>query len=82
MMLFHLRQNSVFLVAELDFRRVNPPDTVLKLDNSVDLPDLASGMTAPQRTCVYYIGPMLPAMKISKFTVYLTEPGFPFDFAV
>jgi hypothetical protein len=82
MVLFHLRQNSILLVAELDPCRVNPSDAVLKLDNAIDLPDLTSGMATPQRTRVYYIGPLFPNMKLAQLIANLTEPGLPSDLTI
>lgn len=82
MVFCHLCQQGILLIAELDLRRVYPPDAVRKLDDTVDLPNLASRVTAPQRTRIYHIGPMLSAMEISKLAIYLTEPGFPSDFTI
>lgn len=66
-------------IFETNFRWIDFSDLSGKLHNAIDLPNLASGMTTPQRTCVYYIGPMLPAVEISKLAVYLAEPSFQFD---
>jgi len=78
----HLTENSILFIAKFDFHRINPPDAVLKLDNAVDLPNLASWMTAAQMACVHYIGPLFPNMKLTQLVTNLTEPGLPSNFTI
>jgi hypothetical protein len=78
----HFRENNICLVAEMNAGRLNPPNTILELNNAINLSHLASGVTTTKSTGTDDIGPMLPTMKKPKLALHLTEPGFISDIEI
>ena len=78
-MLYKRTESGVLLIAELDRNRVNTANTIFEFNNAIDLPNLTSRVPTTKQTGVNNITPLLPKMKISKFTFDFTKACWEFN---